>query len=65
MNITKRQYKIVCQKTGKENKVNSNLFAHDITKKYYPDILKGEYWNSTTIRFYSQKNGYIFCYFEL
>ena len=55
------RYRITDNKQ-KIRRVNSNKFSFDTVKKYYPDILKGEYMDANTLRFYSPKmTGYIYC----
>jgi len=49
---------------GKIKTVSSRKMAFDTVKKYYPDICKGEYYNPTTLKFFSQKSGVILVSWE-
>jgi hypothetical protein len=58
MNITKRVYKITVNNQTKT--VKSSLFAFDVCKQFYNDIMQGEYLKPYAMRFYSPKNGYVY-----
>ena len=59
-----RYYTIKELNSGKIRKVSSKKFAYDTTKKYYPDILSGEYTGEFSNKFYSPKFGYILVSWE-
>jgi len=59
VDIFTHEYKMTCLKTGETRTEKSNLFQYDFVKQYYPDITSGEFFSSTSNRFYSPNDGYI------
>lgn len=59
-----RKYTITRVNTGKSRKVSSRQFSFDTVKRYYKDILKGEYYSPTGLSFYSPRCGTILCSWE-
>jgi hypothetical protein len=59
-----RDYTITEVITQKVKKTKSDKFAFNITAKYYPDITGGQYNSPTSMRFYSDKKGWIYTRWE-